>query len=514
LTKYYYDKKASDKAIGFIEKFITHTKGELSNKPLKLEEWQRKIVGDIFGWKEKKTDLRKFRTVFIEVPRKNGKSTLCAAIGLYMLFSDEERGSEIYSAAGDRAQAGIVFEIAKGMILQSPELSERGNVFRNSIVNESKGNFYQAISSDSKTKHGFNANCIVFDELHTQPNRDLWDTLTTSTGSRRQPLTIAITTAGYDKQSICYEVYSYAKKIINKEIIDETFYPVIYEAEDSDDISLESTWIKANPNYGVSLRKEYMERESKKAIDIPSYQNTFRRLLLNQWTDSHSAWLTSGEWNACFQKFDYSKLEGKECWGGLDLASTRDLTCLVLLFNLDNKFVFIPYIFIPEDNAKKRSERDSVDYVSWIRDKHIISTPGDVTDYSFIRSKINELSKKYRIQSICYDRWNASQLVIDLQNDGANMDPFGQGFVSMSMPTKTLEAEILAKNIIHNNNPCMNWSMSNVSLLEDPAGNIKVAKNKSKEKVDPVVSLVMSLGCYLTTESGDSVYDTRGVLVL
>ena len=257
-----------------------------------------------------------------------------------------------------------------------------------------------------------------------------------------------------------------------------------------------------------------MQRESKKALDIPSYQNTFRRLLLNQWTDSHSAWLTSGEWNACFEKFDYKKLDGKECWGGLDLASTRDLTSLVLLFNIDGKFIFIPYIFIPEDNAKKRSERDNVDYVSWIRDKHILSTPGDVTDYSFIRSKINDLSKKYRIQSICYDRWNASQLVIDLQNDGANMDPFGQGFVSMSMPTKTLEAEILAKNIIHDNNPCMNWSMSNVSLLEDPAGNIKVAKNKSKEKVDPVVSLVMSLGCYLTTESGDSVYDTRGVLVL
>ena len=514
MNKYYFDKKAADKAIGFIETFITHTKGELVGNKLILENWQKKIVGDIFGWKDKKTKLRKYRTVFIEVPRKNGKSTLCAAIGLYMLFADEERGSEIYSAAGDRAQAGIVFEIAKGMILQSPELSKRGNVFRNSIVNESKGNFYQAISSDSKTKHGYNANCIVFDELHTQPNRDLWDTLTTSTGSRRQPLTIAITTAGYDKQSICYEIYSYAKKVLNKIISDDTFYSVIYESENDDNIQSEKIWKKANPNYGISLRKEYMKIESQKAVDVPSYQNTFRRLMLNQWTDSHSAWLTSGEWNACYQDFDYSILEGKECWGGLDLASTRDLTAFVLLFNLESKFFFIPYIFIPEDNAKKRSERDSVDYISWMRDGHIISTPGDVTDYSFIRSKINELSKKYRIQSICYDRWNASQLVIDLQNDGANMDPFGQGFVSMSMPTKTLEAEILAKNIIHNNNPCMNWCMSNVALLEDPAGNLKVAKNKSKEKVDPVVALVMALGCHLTTESGDSVYDTRGVLVV
>ena len=514
MNKYYYDDKSADKAIGFIEQFVTHTKGELSGQKLILESWQKKIVGDIFGWKNKETNLRKYRTVFIEVPRKNGKSTLCAAIGLYMLFADEERGSEVYSAAGDRAQAGIVFEIAKGMILQSPELSQRGKVFRNSIVNESKGNFYQAISSDSKTKHGFNANCIIFDELHTQPNRDLWDTLVTSTGSRRQPLTIAITTAGYDKQSICYEVYSYAKKVADSVISDDSFYSVIYESDKDDNITLESTWIKANPNYGISLKKEYMEREAQRAMDIPSYQNTFRRLMLNQWTDSHSAWLTSGEWDACYQDFDYDSLDGKECWGGLDLASTRDLTSLVLLFNVDGKFICIPYIFIPEENAKKRSDRDGVDYVSWIRDGHIFSTPGDVTDYSFIRSKINELSLKYRIQNICYDRWNASQLVIELQDDGATMDGFGQGFVSMSMPTKTLEAEILAKNIIHNNNPCMNWCLSNVALQEDAAGNIKIAKNKSKEKVDPIVSLVMALGSHLTTESGDSVYDTRGLLII
>jgi len=514
LSKYYFDKKAAEKAIGFIETFVTHTKGELTGQPLKLEKWQSKIVGDIFGWKNKKTNLRKYRTVFIEVPRKNGKSTLCAAIGLYMLFADEERGSEVYSAAGDRSQAGIVFEIAKGMLHQNAELSQRGKAYRNSIVNESKGNFYQAISSDSKTKHGFNANCIIFDELHTQPNRDLWDTLTTSTGSRRQPLTIAITTAGYDKQSICYEIYTYAKKVLENTISDSSFYAVIYESDNDDDITCEKTWIKANPNYGISLKKEYMQRESQRAVDVPSYQNTFRRLMLNQWTDSHSAWLTSGEWDACHQDFDYSKLENCAAWGGLDLASTRDLTAFVLLFNVDGKFVFIPYIFIPEENAKKRSERDGVDYVAWLRDGHVYGTSGDVADYSFIRAKINELSKKYRIQSICYDRWNASQLVIDLQNDGATLDPFGQGFVSMSMPTKTLEAEILAKNIIHNNNPCMNWCLSNVSLQEDPAGNIKPSKSKSVDRIDPIVALIMSLGCHLTTESSDSVYDERDILVL
>ena len=241
---YYFDKSAAKKAVGFIETFITHTKGEMSGKPFLLEDWQKKIVSDLFGWKNKKTDLRKYRTAYIQIGRKNGKSTLASALALYMLFADDERGSEIYSAAGDRQQAGIVHEIAKGMIVANPELSKRSKVYRNSIVNESKGNFYQAISSDSKTKHGFNANCIIFDELHTQPNRDLWDTLTTSVGSRRQPLTIAITTAGYDRNSICHEIYKYAQQVDNQSVKDETFYSCIYEAEMDDDITDEDVWKK------------------------------------------------------------------------------------------------------------------------------------------------------------------------------------------------------------------------------------------------------------------------------
>ena len=313
MTDFYFDKQAASKAIGFIETFCSHTKGELHGEKLLLEDWQKKIIGDLFGWKQE-NGLRKYRTAFIEVGRKNGKSTLCAAIGIYMLFSDDERGSEIYSAAGDRQQAGIVFEIAKQMILNNKELTKRAKVFRNSITNESKGNFYQAISSDSKTKHGFNANCIIFDELHTQPNRDLWDTLLTSTGSRRQPLCIAITTAGYDRQSICWEIYNYSKQVQDNIIEDSSFYSAIYEAEIEDDITLQKTWKKANPNYGISLRKEYMQREAQRAIDVPSYQNTFKRLMLNIWTDSITAWIGNKEWEDCKGDIDLEKLKGKECW--------------------------------------------------------------------------------------------------------------------------------------------------------------------------------------------------------
>ncbi len=514
MTDFYFDKEAASKAIGFIETFCTHTKGELTGTPLLLEDWQKKIIGDLFGWKQE-NGLRKYRTAFIEVGRKNGKSTLCAAIGLYMLFADDERGSEIFSAAGDRSQAGIVFEIAKQMILSNKELTKRGKVFRNSITNESKGNFYQAISSDSKTKHGFNANCIIFDELHTQPNRSLWDVLTTSTGARRQPLCIAITTAGYDRQSICYEIYNYAKQVQDNIIEDSSFYSAIYESEIDDDITDEEVWKKANPNYGISLRKEYMQRESQRAVDVPSYQNTFKRLMLNIWTDSQTAWIGPKEWEACEGEIDLEKLKGKQCWAGLDLASTRDISALVLLFKEDEKFIMLPFFFIPEENAKKRSERDKVDYMTWIKQGYIIATPGDVADYAYIENKILDLGLEYNIQSIAYDRWNASSLVVRLSNDhNVPMSSFGQGFLSMSAPTKELEKVILGEQIIHDGNPVMSWMLSNIALTEDAAGNIKPNKAKSTEKIDGIVSLVMSLGEYMSEEDLNSVYDGRGLLIL
>jgi len=513
LTKFYFDKEAASKAIGFIETFCTHTKGELAGKPFLLEDWQKKIIGDLFGWKQE-NGLRKYRTAYIQVPRKNGKTTLASSVALLMLFMDKERGSEIYCAASDRAQSGLVFEIAKGMILNNKELSSRAKVFRNSITNESKGNFFQAISSDSNTKHGFNANCIIYDELHTAKNRDLYDTLLTSTGARIEPLFISITTAGYDKNSICYEVYNYAKQVKDKLIVDESFYSAIFEAELDSDITDEEVWKKSNPNYGISLRKEYMRRESQRAVDVPSYQNTFKRLMLNIWTDSQTAWIGAKEWELCEGDVDLQKLKNKECYVGLDLASTRDISALVLLFKEDEKFIIVPYFFIPEENAKKRSERDKVDYVTWIRDNHIIATSGDVADYNFIKQKILDLGKEYLIQSVCYDRWNASQLVIDLQNEGVPMEPFGQGFVSMSAPSKQLEALILGKEIIHNNNPVLKWMIANTVMEEDAAGNIKPSKKKSSEKIDGVVALVMALGCYMTEGGYNSIYDDRGLLML
>ena len=266
--KYYFDKTSAHRAVAFIEKHIQHCKGELAGKPFLLEKWQKeKIIEPLFGWK-REDGTRKYRTAYIEIPRKNGKSSLCAAIALYMLYADGELGAEVISAAADRSQAGIVFEIAKAMVLGNKELSKRGKVFRNSVTLEHKNSYYKPISADANTKHGFNCSAIIFDELHAQKTRELFDVLTTSTGARRQPLTICITTAGYDKESICYEVHTYAQQVLSGAIKDESFLPVIFAAGKDDDWTKNSTWKKANPAYGTIRKDEYFAQFSDKKSPV------------------------------------------------------------------------------------------------------------------------------------------------------------------------------------------------------------------------------------------------------
>lgn len=514
-SKYYYDEKAAERAVVFIERHITHVKGELSGKPFILEEWQKdEIIRPLFGWKQKKNDLRRYNTAYIEIPRKNGKSNLCAAIALYLLFADGEKGAEVYSAAGDRAQAGIVFDLARQMCLNDKTMSSNCKIFKNSITFDKLGSFYKAISADASTKHGFNASGIIFDELHVQPNRDLWDTLTTSTGARKQPLTIAITTAGYNKNSICWEVHEYARKVEKGIVKDEGFLTCIYAADPEDDFTKESTWIKANPGYGSIVKKEYLAKEAEKAEKIVSYENTFRRLHLNQWTTNETKWISDSQWMTCnLNKIKESDFYNRECFVGLDLASVRDITALVLLFPSENGFDVLPYFYTPKDNAFIRSRRDGVDYIAWSKKGLMTLTEGDVTDYNFIKEKIFELAEKFNIRSIAYDRWNSSQLVIDLVNEGLPMSPFGQGFVSMNQPTKELERLVLAKGINHGGNEVLRWMCSNLQMKLDPAGNIKMDKGKSKEKIDGMVALVMALGRYMNPgdDEGPSTYENNEI---
>lgn len=505
-TEFHYDKAAAERAVEFFEKCLTHGKGEWAGKPFILSPWQAdQIIRPLFGWK-RKDGTRKYRTAFIQIPRKAGKSTLAAGIASYLLYADNEPGAEIYSAAADREQARIVFDMAKGMIEASEPLRKRATTYKQAIVIPSTASSYKVLSSDAYTKHGFSAHGIVIDEVHALPNRELWDVLTTSTGARRQPLTVAITTAGYDRHSLCYELYDYAVKVRDGIIKDEAFLPVIYEAKADDDWTSPATWYKAHPGLGVSVKEDYFAAECAKAQQLPGYENTFKRLLLNIWTEQNTRWLPMEAWDQCAEELP--DLTGRVCYAGLDLATTTDIAALVLAFPVGSTVHLLPFFFVPQEGIKRRSERDRVPYVDWARQGEIIATEGAVIDYEIIREKINELSEKYHIKEIAIDRWNATHLSTQLTGDGFEMIAFGQGFASMSAPTKELERRVLAKEVNHAGNPVLRWMASNVSIKQDPAGNMKPDKSKSSERIDGIYAALMALGRVM--ESDDergSVYD-------
>jgi phage terminase large subunit-like protein len=492
-----FDEEAADLAVTFFPRFLEHVKAEWAGRPFDLDDWQKEqIVRPLFGWK-RPDGTRRYRTVYVEVPRKNGKSTLGAGIALILLYADHEPGAEVYSAAADRDQAAIVFDLAKSMVQASPDLSSRSEVYRRSIVVPRTGSAYHVLSADVKTKHGKNAHGVIFDELHAQPNRELWDVLTTSTGARRQPVVLAITTAGYDRESICWEVHDYASKVRDGVIQDDSFLPVIYGAALEEDWRDQKVWQRVNPGLGVSVKLDYLEQEARKAAETPSYQNTFRRLHMNQWTQQNTRWIDLTVWDACGGAVDPEALRGRGCYAGLDLSTTTDIAALVLLFppiEGDNQFHALPFFWVPEETVAKRSRRDQVPYDAWVRDGFIEATEGNVADYDVIRKRINELLERYELREVAVDRWNASQITSQLVSDGVTMVPFGQGYRDMSAPTKELEKLLLSKRLRHSGNPVLRWMADNVSVRQDPAGNLKPDKAKSTGRIDGIVALIMALG--------------------
>ena len=512
----YFDQDAADRAIGFFRDCLTHVKGEKAGQPFELDNWQEDIVGAMFGWK-RQDETRRYRTAYIEIPRKNGKSTLCAGLALYMLFVEKEQGKEVFSAAAEREQASIVFDVASQMVAAEPVLRGNSKTFRKSIAIEKTASTYKVLSADAFTKHGLNASAIIFDELHAQPNRDLWDVLATSTGARVQPLTIAITTAGYDRNSICYEVHDYAGKVRDGIIEDETFLPVIYGCDEKDDFKCKKSWEKSNPGLGHSIRLDYLEIEAKKAAELPSYENTFRRLHLNQWTEQAVRWIPMDRWD---DAEPFAAFGDRPVYAGLDLASTTDIAAFVMVAQDDEGgFDVMSRFWIPEENAHRRERKDRVPYEAWIREGLVTATPGDVIDYDQIREDILELTKEVNVKSIAVDRWNSTQIVTQLQGElpPGTIAMFGQGYRSMSAPSKFLEALVMGRKLHHDNNPVMRWMASNCAVQTDPAGNIKPTKDEKKStgKIDGIVALVMALArATADNDDGESVYEDRGIITL
>jgi phage terminase large subunit-like protein len=515
--QFWFDERAAGIAVAFFEKLLRHSKGEWAGEPFKLQKWQRdEIIRPLFGWKRKSDGTRRFRRAYIEIPRKNGKSSLSSGIALFLLFADGEAGCEVYSAAADRDQAGIVFEEAKKMVEQSPELSKRSQVFKRAIVTN-EGGTYRVLSADAFTKHGLNAHGIVFDELHAQQSRELWDVLNTSTGARRQPMMVMITTAGYDRESICWEQHEYARQVIEGIIQDDEYFAVIYAADEKEDWQDPEVWARANPGLGVTVKRDYLEAEARRAAASPAYQNTFRRLHLNQWTQQDTRWLDMAAWEACGSPFDAALLKGAMCYGGLDLASTSDLASFVLTFPNEagegELFTWLPFFWIPEENMLERSRKDRVPYEVWVRQGLIRATEGNMIDYGVIVRDIELLGEMYNIREIAFDRWGAFQVSQQLEGAGFTMVGFGQGFQSMSPPTKELMRLVMDGKLRHGGHPVLRWMADNMVVSTDPAGNVKPNKQKSREKIDGIVAGIMGLDRAMRRE-GMSVYETRGIRML
>lgn len=485
---------ASCLAVRFFEKHLTHAKGELGGKPFLLEPWQRNYIRALFA---QDGERRRVRTSLLAIPRKNGKSTLAAGIALRCLLEDEP-GAEVYSCAASRDQARLVFDTARIAVEQSPVLSQKLRVYRNAIVRESTHATYKSLSAEAGLQHGLSPHAVVFDELHVS-TREMWEVMLSGQGARRNPLTVALTTAGYDRKSVCWEVWKYAEAVASGAIKDPSFLPMIFAADAAADWKSEKVWAKANPNLGVSVKLDFLRSECARAVEMPTYENTFRQLYLNQWTEQDQRWLRMDHWaqgnGAC-----PVDLAGRECFAGLDLATTFDTTALVLLFPLDDGTFWIePHFWIPSDNAHQRERRDKVPYLTWQRQGHLVMTDGNVTDFEHVRRDIVNLASKYRIRGIGLDPWNSAQLGQQLQGDGLAMSDFRQGYGSLSGPSKQLENWVVAGKLRHGGHPVLAWQASNVAIQQDSAaGNIKPSKAKSTERIDGIVSLVMAIGLWQT----------------
>lgn len=497
---YYFDENSATHVTDFFENLLCHSKGRFAGKPFTLLDWQRTMLEDLFGWLRVDTGLRRYRMAYISTAKKCGKSTLLAGIGLYLLVADSEPGAEIYGAGADREQASLCFKEAASMVRASPVLSRALEVVdsRKTIAYKSESSFYRVLSADAFRAEGLNIHGLLFDELHAQRDRRLFDSLRYGGAARSQPLLCSISTAGYDRNSICFEQYQYAKAVERDWKHDPSFYPCIHEVAEKDEWTDEANWPKANPSWGVTIDPKDFAIDCREAQLSNSKENAFRRYRLNQWTAQDTRWLKMDAFSACGSPPPDS-LEGRECWCGLDLATTYDTSAFVALFPApDGTFDVLCKFWIPGDNALERERRDRVPYTKWADDPDtgLAFTDGNVTDYDVIRRDINEFGKTYNIRQLAVDRWNATQLSIQLQGDGIDVVGYSQGVGAMSAPSKLLENLIVSGKLRHGGNLVLSWMAGNVTIKVDAAGNIRPVKPKqgSGERIDGIVALIMAIG--------------------
>lgn len=516
----YFDEKAANHARTFIESYLCITPGT----PFKLLDWQwLDVVAPLFGWK-RKDGSRRFRKAYVEIPKKNGKSLLCSAIALYLLMADGEWAAEIYCAAFNREQAGIIYKEARKLVDASKDISPLLDCIDTTkyIKFDKTRSFIKALSRDSKSSEGLNIHGLIFDEVHTQQTRELWDALLYGGASRKQPLTVAITTAGYDKESICWELHEKAQKVIEGIEPDDTFLAVIYAASATDPIDQETTWRKANPSYGITLNEIDFANEARQAKENPRQENAFRRYRLNQWTESETRLISQDRWDNCRQDFTPESLKGQPCYIGIDLSVTTDVTAAVGIFPFDDgSYKLLPYFWLPTEKIKEM--RNRVAYDVWAKQGHLIPIVGDVIDYDQVRADILRLFGSFNIRGFAIDPYNSQNIESQLIAKGFKVWKCRQQAIDISPPTKEFDRLIVTGKMNHNNNPVLNWMVSCTTAREDENGNLKPVKpdrHHSTNKIDGVVASIMGLALALNTanELGrlttKSCYEERGLLTI
>ena len=497
---WYFDRKAAQRAISFIER-LKHTKGQWAGLRFKLEPWQQFIIWNIFGWKMA-DGTRRFRYAYVEIARKNGKTALSAGIGLYMLFADGESRPEVYSAATVKDQARICFSDAVE-IVKATDLKNYLTPYRNSIVYELKGGMMKPLSSDYGTHDGLNPSCGIIDEFHAHKDSGMFDVIKSAFGARKQPLMFIITTAGFNKAGACYAYRDNVIKILRGINEDDTLFGIIYTMDANEEWDNPQMWIKSNPNLGVSLFPNYLEDQVNDAKNRPEAVRNVMTKNVNLWVDAEKTWILDDAWMKCVGTTEIEDLRGCECWGGLDLSNVSDITAFVLIFHENDKFQLLPFFWIPEEKMLEKIRKENINYDLWVKAGFVKVTSGNVLDYEFVKADILQIVEIYDLQSSAYDRWNSSQTIIDLQNEGMECNPFGQGYGSMSAPSKEFEKLVLSEKIEHFGNPVLRWMLSSTLIKTDPAGNIKPDKEKSVQKIDGIVASIMALGEWMTAQAED-----------
>lgn len=507
-----------------------------SGAPFVLQPFLAFIVGSCFGW-YRTNGYRRFRTAYVEIGKGSAKTVTAAGVGLYGLIADGEPSAEVYSAATTKEQAAICFKDAKRMVEMSPELSELVTVGVGNLAVESTNSLFRPVSSEHRGLDGKRVHMAIVDEIHEHPTAIVVDKIRAGTKQRRNALIFEITNSGFDRNTVCWQHHDLSLKILQGALEDESWFAYVAsldpcracEAEgkdqpnpacgDCDDWRNEAVWEKANPGLGPILPIEYLREQVREAVNMPSKENIVKRLNFCMWTEQSVRWIGMDQWDACDLAPVYLEtLKGRPCYAGLDLASTTDIAALVLVFpptDTEDYYSVLPFFWVPKDNVVRRRERDKIDYQSWIDRGLIEATAGTVVDYDVIRKRIQEIAEVVEIKEVVKDRWNSTQIGTQLQGDGFTVVDFGQGFASMTAPCKELESLIASQRINHGGNQILRWMASNVAVKLDPAGNLKADKEKSTEKIDGIVAILMGLGrAMVQLTEGPSVYETRGVLVL